>query len=188
MLGWFLGLGMLGRVLVGLGAIFAIGSVGSAFESPTNPEPKQPGVTQGEVEEKKPIKTELKDAKATIPVPFQTVNKNDPNLDSGKTYVSVQGVNGVRTVLYKVTLINGKETSRQKISDSITQQPVNKVVNVGTYVKPKVSANCDSNYSPCVPNVSYDLDCPDIGFSVTVIGYDVHNFDRDSDGYGCESY
>ncbi len=47
---------------------------------------------------------------------------------------------------------------------------------------------CDPNYTPCVPNVSYDLDCGDIGHSVTVIGYDRHNFDRDGDGYGCESY
>jgi len=48
--------------------------------------------------------------------------------------------------------------------------------------------NCDPNYSPCVPNVSYDLDCPDIGFSVSVLGSDPHGFDRDGDGYGCESY
>jgi endonuclease YncB( thermonuclease family) len=47
---------------------------------------------------------------------------------------------------------------------------------------------CDPNYSPCVPDVSYDLDCGDIGFSVTVIGSDPHGFDRDGDGYGCESY
>jgi endonuclease YncB( thermonuclease family) len=48
--------------------------------------------------------------------------------------------------------------------------------------------NCDPNYTPCVPNVSYDLDCPDIGFSVTVIGSDPHGFDREGDGRGCESY
>lgn len=48
--------------------------------------------------------------------------------------------------------------------------------------------DCDPNYSPCVKKVSYDLDCPDIGFSVKVIGSDPHRFDRDGDGYGCESY
>lgn len=50
------------------------------------------------------------------------------------------------------------------------------------------SNNCNPNYSPCVPNASYDLDCPDIGFSVNVIGSDVYGFDRDGDGYGCEAY
>lgn len=48
---------------------------------------------------------------------------------------------------------------------------------------------CDPNYAGgCVPIVSYDLDCADIGQSVTVVGYDVHGFDGDGDGYGCESY
>lgn len=47
--------------------------------------------------------------------------------------------------------------------------------------------NCDPNYTPCVPNVSYDLNCSDISFSVTVIGTDRHRFDRDGDGFGCES-
>ena len=32
----------------------------------------------------------------------------------------------------------------------------------------------------------YDLDCADIGFTVTVIGYDEYRLDGDGDGYGCE--
>lgn len=47
---------------------------------------------------------------------------------------------------------------------------------------------CDSNYSPCVPPYPPDLDCPDIGFAVQVIGSDPHGFDADGDGFGCESY
>ena len=47
--------------------------------------------------------------------------------------------------------------------------------------------SCDENYSGCVPNVSYDLDCGDITGSVRVYGSDVHRFDRDGDGVGCES-
>lgn len=49
------------------------------------------------------------------------------------------------------------------------------------------SSDCDTNYTPCVPNVSYDLDCGDISFSVRVVGNDHHRFDREGDGYGCES-
>lgn len=56
-------------------------------------------------------------------------------------------------------------------------------------VKQPQKPDCDPNYSPCVPNVAYDLNCPDIGFSVTVIGTDIHGFDgNDNDGLGCESY
>ena len=54
--------------------------------------------------------------------------------------------------------------------------------------KPKLESNCDSNYSPCVPISTTDLDCDDIGFSVRVLGSDPHRFDGEGDGYGCESY
>lgn len=55
--------------------------------------------------------------------------------------------------------------------------------------KPKPASSCDPNYSgACVPIVSFDLDCADIGESVTVIGSDIHRFDADGDGAGCESY
>lgn len=51
------------------------------------------------------------------------------------------------------------------------------------------SSNCDPNYSgACVPIVGWDLDCTDIGESVTVEGTDIHRFDADGDGSGCESY
>lgn len=54
------------------------------------------------------------------------------------------------------------------------------------------SVDCDPNYVPqfsggaCVPDVPYDLDCPDIEDPVIVIGIDVHRFDRDQNGLGCE--
>lgn len=49
------------------------------------------------------------------------------------------------------------------------------------------SSGCDPNYEgTCVPQVSYDLNCDDIGGSVTVVGSDRHGFDGDGDGYGCE--
>ena len=54
--------------------------------------------------------------------------------------------------------------------------------------EPAAGDGCDPNYTPCVPLVSYDLDCGDIGHSVTVVGGDPHGFDREGDGLGCESY
>lgn len=77
------------------------------------------------------------------------------------------------------------------------QEPVSEapVVQDPVYVPPVVeepaapaTGGCDPNYTPCVPQVPYDLNCPDIGFSVQVIGGDPHGFDREGDGIGCESY
>jgi hypothetical protein len=54
---------------------------------------------------------------------------------------------------------------------------------------PAPGGACDPNYAgSCVPIVSYDLDCDDIGHRVTVVGVDIHHFDSDGDGIGCESY
>lgn len=50
--------------------------------------------------------------------------------------------------------------------------------------------SCDINYSGCIPAFPPDLDCSDIkklGINpVRVIGKDVHRFDRDGDGIGCD--
>ena len=52
-----------------------------------------------------------------------------------------------------------------------------------------VAGGCDPNYTGyCVPIVSYDLDCKDIRHRVYVVGVDIHHFDGDGDGVGCESY
>ncbi|TEX50168.1 MAG: hypothetical protein B7C55_12130 [Actinomycetales bacterium mxb001] len=50
-------------------------------------------------------------------------------------------------------------------------------------------SQCDPNYgSACVPISSLDLDCPQVAQMVIVIGEDIHRFDADGDGRGCESY
>ena len=52
------------------------------------------------------------------------------------------------------------------------------------------TGRCDSNYAGCVPVPAVDLDCKDIknlGLApVKIVGRDVHNFDRDGDGIGCD--
>ena len=47
---------------------------------------------------------------------------------------------------------------------------------------------CNANYTPCVPNSATDLDCPEVGHAVKVVGSDPYNLDSDGDGSGCESY
>lgn len=47
-------------------------------------------------------------------------------------------------------------------------------------------ANCDPNYTPCIPVFPPDINCGDLDVSVRVIGTDVHGLDRDGDGVGCE--
>ena len=68
---------------------------------------------------------------STEVVPFQTITQNDATLPKGQTKVVQEGVNGERTILTEVTTVDGKQTSKV-LENTITKQPVNKVVAVGT--------------------------------------------------------
>lgn len=120
----------------------------------------------------------------TESLPFTTQNKPNASMDKGETRITQQGVNGSKIVTYHVYKNNGQEVRRVATSESLTSQPVAQIVEYGT----KPALNCNPNYSPCVPNAGYDLDCPDIGMRVSVVGYDVYRLDADNDGIGCESY
>jgi hypothetical protein len=48
------------------------------------------------------------------------------------------------------------------------------------------SAGCDPNYTGCVPDVGYDVDCAEVDGPVEVIGDDVDGLDGDGDGVACE--
>jgi hypothetical protein len=50
----------------------------------------------------------------------------------------------------------------------------------------EVSSGCDSNYTGCVPVYPPDVDCDEVGETVTVVGSDPHGLDADGDLIGCE--
>ncbi|WP_406077325.1 G5 domain-containing protein [Micromonospora sp. NBC_00858] len=114
----------------------------------------------------------------------------DSSLAEGKRVVRTNGVDGVKTLTYQVTTTDGVQTSKKLVKTVVTKQPVTEVVAVGTK---KPQANCDPNYSPCVP-IASDVDClPGSGNgpayvrgTVKVIGTDIYDLDRDNDGYGCD--
>ena len=101
---------------------------------PTQPEQSAPKVEYKTTPEEG-IKTvvenkpELKST--TEAVPFETITQNDATLPKGQSKVVQEGVNGEQIVFSEVTTIDGKQSSKV-IKTSITKQPVNKVVAVGT--------------------------------------------------------
>lgn len=68
---------------------------------------------------------------STEVVPFETITQNDANLPKGQTKVVQEGVNGERTVTTEFTTTNGVTTSKV-VGSSITKQPINKIIAVGT--------------------------------------------------------
>lgn len=75
-----------------------------------------------------------KNETTTEPIKFQTSRVDDPNLEKGQEVVRQEGKNGTREIVTQITYTDGKETSRKVISNTVTVQPVNKIIAVGTKV------------------------------------------------------
>lgn len=74
--------------------------------------------------------------------PFKVIYENDSSLAEGKQRVSQYGMNGCKSITYKVLKLNGAEVSRTVLS-SDSYDPMNKIVNVGP--KKAASTNNTSN-------------------------------------------
>ncbi|TAK89273.1 DUF348 domain-containing protein [Patescibacteria group bacterium] len=61
-----------------------------------------------------------------------TETVKDPQLEAGKTEVREEGKDGVKVAMYRVNYNNGVEAGRQLLSQQVTEQPVTKVIVVGT--------------------------------------------------------
>lgn len=81
--------------------------------------------------------------KTTETIKYKTVTKNDSSLASGKTKVSVNGVNGKKEVTTTKKYVNGKLVDT-KTSEKVTKKAVDKVVLKGTK---KASSSNSSNSS-----------------------------------------
>ena len=83
--------------------------------------------------------TVVEEETLTESIPYETeVIKND-ELDYGIENVKQEGSEGIREITYEVTKVNGEETDRKVISDIVTKEPINKIIEVGT--KPVITTD-----------------------------------------------
>lgn len=68
----------------------------------------------------------------TEKIDFSSTEKETDELLIGEREVVQAGVAGERTRIFTVTVIDGKETGREKISDKVTREPVDEIIAVGT--------------------------------------------------------
>ena len=92
---------------------------------PTQPQPEPTPVPKTLVENKPELKS------TTEAVPFKTVEQPDATLPKGQTKVVQEGINGEQIVFSEVTTVDGKSASKV-IKSTITKQPVDKIIAVGT--------------------------------------------------------
>jgi len=89
----------------------------------------------------------------TESIDFETEKVETNKLYVGETEVEQEGRKGKREKIYAVTYVNGEETDRELISSEVVEEPVNKIVLVGTKEKPvektgsfKATSSAPSSY------------------------------------------
>jgi hypothetical protein len=142
-----LGAGLALVVLLGSGSAFgathpaapasAVDPASTVSSSPAAP--RAPHKTPTPTPTPTPIVT-TKDVTETTPIPFESTSVESASLAKGTSTVTTPGVDGVRTTTFHVTFMDGVETSRQQVSETVTTQPVAQVTTIGTYVAPAAPA------------------------------------------------
>lgn len=151
MKGWFSALSFIGKsVVITSASVATLGTVGAISGTPSQAPLSTPAqVKPAVIEHKTVIKTEA--------IPFSTQEIDDPNLAAGTTQVQTEGVNGVKTKTWDVTLMNGVQTNQTLVRDVVTIAPVNKVILHGTYVAPTCPNGAYTNVDGvqvCSPSAS----------------------------------
>lgn len=96
-------------------------------------------IAESETVELKAVYTEYETVEEEIP--FETVYEDDPETYVGEETVSVEGSAGIKAITYKVNRYeDGTEKSRTVESETVTAEPVNKVIKKGTKEKPVPTA------------------------------------------------
>ena len=99
-------------------------------------------------------------------IPFETAKETDATLEKGKTKTRQEGVNGEKEVTYKITLVDGKEESREVVEEKVLKEAVNAVILVGS----KEEAETGANGKVIVSKVAVP-DCDGSGHGYYVITY-----------------
>ena len=85
--------------------------------------------------------------KATQAIAAPVSKKSDSSLYVGQSKTIKSGSEGAKLVTYKVTKVDGKLESKKLVSSKVTQQPVTRVVAVGTKKRPVASTPSAGNTS-----------------------------------------
>ncbi|WP_146927159.1 resuscitation-promoting factor [Cellulomonas xylanilytica] len=93
----------------------------------------------------------VQDVTSTHEVAFASTTQEDPERYAGQKRTLTAGVPGVRTLVERVTTIDGVESARVPVSDVVTQAPVDEVLSVGTKTRPVAPAPAPAGSSTGSP-------------------------------------
>ncbi len=83
----------------------------------------------------------------TQEIPYQTVTQENNSQPSSYSRVRQEGKNGKKEVTTKTPFINGEQAGDPVTSENIIEKPVNKIVEIGTYVPRSTSSSTEDDDS-----------------------------------------
>jgi hypothetical protein len=72
----------------------------------------------------------------TRPIPYETVEVDDPTAYEGVETVVKPGRVGQKVTTYSITFVDGKEAGRKELGTEVTREPVTEKVKMGTKKRP----------------------------------------------------
>lgn len=129
-------------------------------------EPVQPTIT-------------TKTVTTTQPVAYTTKTEDSNSLDKGQTKTVQAGKDGSETLTYNVTYTNGRQTNKTLVSTVVTTQPIQEIVEDGTYAAPAPTPSSSSTASTPSTSTSPSSSCYPLSDEGTC--YEPGEYCRDSD-------
>ncbi len=84
-----------------------------------------------------------------VSLPFTTEKRKNSEMLEGQSKVAQSGKKGSKTIYTEVTYRNGEEISREVVDEAVTEEPVTKIIEVGTkVVSPKGSRDGNTITAP----------------------------------------
>ena len=114
-----------------------------------------------------------KEETVTETIPFGTETQYSESMDSGTSTVTQDGVNGSKEVVYKVKYVDGKEDSREAVSETVTKNAVSQIVVYGTrqQAAPQAPANQGGSGGRTIVSKQRNDDCDGSGHGYFTITY-----------------
>ena len=113
-------------------------------------------------------RVEYKEETKKESIKFKTEEKYSDTMQAGTSEVTQKGEKGEKTVTYKVKYVDGKEESREKVSEKVTKKPVNKIITYGSGSAPVSS---EEPLGDGIKSKTPVYDCDGSGHGYYVIEY-----------------
>ncbi len=80
----------------------------------------------------------------TEKIPYETIKKDDSDIERGTVRIETQGKDGEKSVTYSVKYINGLAVEQKELSSTVVKEPVTEIKRVGTKNAETVPNGVDS--------------------------------------------